>query len=44
MAELIVYEGVALSRTQKNRVGYYLESKYGLDTGYVPAGTAMLVL
>lgn len=43
IAEMIVYEGVALSRTQKNRIGYYLEQKYGLDTGYSPAGTIIMI-
>jgi hypothetical protein len=43
LAELLVYEGVALSRDQKRRIGYYLEQKYGLDTGYSPSGTQMLV-
>ncbi len=43
MAELIVYEGVALSRDQKRGIGYYLEQKYALDTGYSPPGTVILV-
>ena len=43
LAELLVYEGVALSRMQKNTVGYYLARKYGLCTGYVPDGTRVLV-
>jgi len=43
LAELLVYEGVALSRAQKNTVGYYLACKYGLDTGYVPPGTLVSV-
>lgn len=42
LAELLVYEGVSLTKKEKNVIGYYLESKYALDTGYVkppPAGT-----
>lgn len=34
LAEMLVYEGVALTRKQKNAVGFYLETKYALDTGY----------
>jgi len=34
LAELLVYEGVALNKKEKNAIGYYLESKYALDTGY----------
>lgn len=36
LAELLVYEGVALNKKEKNAIGYYLESKYALDTGYSP--------
>jgi len=43
LAELLVYEGVALTKRQKNTIGYYLESKYGLDTAYTPSGTIILV-
>jgi len=46
LAELLVYEGVALTSKQKNAIGYYLESKYALDTGYTPPpplGTLILV-
>ena len=43
LAELLVYEGVALTRKQKNAIGYYLETKYGLDTGYAPSGTLIRV-
>lgn len=41
LAELLVYEGVALTRNQKNAVGFYLETKYALDTGYMPPGTLL---
>ncbi|HNX33218.1 MAG TPA: hypothetical protein PKM57_01235 [Kiritimatiellia bacterium] len=43
LAELLVYEGVTLTRKQKNRVGFYLETKYGLDTGYAPSGTLIQI-
>ena len=39
LAELLVYEGVTLTHKQKNAIGFYLETKYGLDTGYAPSGT-----
>ena len=41
LAELLVYEGVALTRTQKNAIGFYLETKYALETGYEPPGTLL---
>jgi hypothetical protein len=43
LAELLVYEGVTLTRKQKNRIGFYLETKYGLDTGYAPSGTLLQI-
>jgi hypothetical protein len=46
IAEVMVYERVALDRKQKNAVGYYLETKYALDTGYTeppPEGTLIRV-
>jgi len=43
LAELLVYEGAFLTKTQKNTIGYYLERKYGLNTSYVPSGTIILV-
>ena len=43
LAELLVYEGVSLTRKQKNAIGYYLETKYALDTGYAPGGTLIRV-
>jgi hypothetical protein len=43
LAELLVYEGTALTRKQKSAVGYYLETKYGLDTGYAPSGTLLQI-
>ena len=43
LAELLVYEGVSLTRKQKNAIGYYLETKYALDTGYSPVGTLIRV-
>ena len=36
LAELLVYENTALSRAQKNAVGNYLTSKYGLAAEYAP--------
>ena len=35
IAELLIYNSI-LSASELNQVGYYLESKYGLDTPYVP--------
>ncbi|MEN6387112.1 MAG: hypothetical protein ABFD79_18185, partial [Phycisphaerales bacterium] len=35
MAEVLVYNR-ALSGTEQNKVGYYLENKYDLDTAYIP--------
>lgn len=43
LAELLVYEGVTLTRKQKNAIGFYLETKYALDTGYMPSGTLIRV-
>jgi len=43
LAEILVYEGVALTRKQKNVIGFNLETKYGLDTGYMPSGTMIQV-
>lgn len=43
LAELLVYEGVELTHRQKNAIGYYLETKYALDTGYSPSGTLLRV-
>ena len=46
LAELLVFEGVALDKKRKNAVGYYLETKYALNTGYTappPLGTVILV-
>ena len=35
IAEVIVYDR-ALNTADRNRIGYYLEQKYGLDTAYAP--------
>ena len=43
LAELLVYEGVTLTSKQKNMIGFYLETKYDLDTGYVPSGTLIRI-
>ena len=43
LAELLVYEGVTLTRKQKNAIGFYLETKYALDTGYSPVGTLIRI-
>lgn len=46
LAELLVYEGVSLTKKEKAAIGYYLESKFALDTGYAPpppAGTIIRV-
>ena len=43
IAELIVYEGVALTFEQKRKIGLYLEEKYGLDTAYAPVGTLIII-
>ena len=43
LAELLVYEGVALSFNQKNAIGHYLACRYGLTTGYVPSGSLFSV-
>lgn len=34
IAELLVYDDVALSPAEKNAIGFYLQSKYGLAGGY----------
>jgi hypothetical protein len=43
IAEIIVYEGVALTAGEKNRIGYYLQNKYGLDASYSPNGTVIMI-
>jgi hypothetical protein len=43
LAELLIFEGIALSRTQKNALGFYLATNYALATGYVPPGTRILI-
>jgi len=46
LAELLVYEGVSLTKQEKNAIGYYLETKFALDTGYSPpppAGTLVML-
>jgi len=43
MAEVLVYNR-ALSSTEQNTVGYYLENKYDLDTVYVPEPTTISLM
>ncbi|HRR32463.1 MAG TPA: hypothetical protein P5026_00020 [Kiritimatiellia bacterium] len=43
LAEILVFEGVSLTRKEKNAIGFYLEQKYGLDTGYTPTGTLIRI-
>ncbi len=43
IAEVIIYDG-QLSANDMNVVGYYLEDKYGLDTGYVIPEPATLLV
>jgi len=43
IGEVIIYTR-SLSDTEENNVGFYLENKYGLDTGYVPEPATMCLL
>jgi hypothetical protein len=43
LAELLIFEGIALARAQKNAIGFYLATKYALATGYLPSGMRLLV-
>jgi len=43
LAEMLIFEGVTLSRAQKNMIGHYLAKNYALAAAYTPQGARMMV-
>lgn len=43
IAEVLIYDR-ALSDTEKNEIGYYLGTKYNLDTSYIPEPSTLVML